>query len=453
MICDKLTQIKSLLRNLVILGLDEKPEWRGFSELAINQRQPPMKKIIKSLAIAMIFSMVSATGWAVGSAAVKSISQTERSMLSPSRDLVELGRGAAEANCAGCHGMDGISDQEGTPHLAGQRAVYLYRVLRAFQSGDRPDEQGNHNKFLSDQALHSTAVFYSQLPPVIITANTEAAKSGGETDEAVDDPFLSIRSSMRKCIKCHGETGNSKRAGMPSLTAQDPEYFVTSMMAYIDGSRNHRLMGKLVSELDEATIRAMGVFYAVQDPLQTENPGEGDVNVGKRLSQKCAGCHGDDGNALKASMPSLAGQDAKYFIKGMNHYKDGERQHEKMFEASEQLSEQDMVNLATFYASQKPVRRNVRMPLNSTEWITRCERCHGLDGNSGDPRFPMLAGQDETYLVKMLKAYASGMNENRTMHAMADPVSAINIERIAAHFASEQPKAAIYLQLPCEGDQ
>jgi len=83
----------------------------------------------------------------------------------------------------------------------------------------------------------------------------------------------------------------------------------------------------------------------------------------------------------------------------------------------------------------------------------RCERCHGLDGNSSDPRFPMLAGQDETYLSNSLKAYANGERRNSTMFAMAAPLSAMDVERIAAYFSSQQPKAVIYMQLPCEDDQ
>jgi cytochrome c553 len=408
-----------------------------------------MKKIITDLAAATFFLLVSATAWAQGSTIVRAIDETERSALFPTREMIEFGRVAAEVNCASCHGMDGTSDAEGKPHLAGQRMVYIYRVLKAFQSGERSDEQKNHNSFLNDQAILSTAVYYSHLAPAYTVETTDTAADAEEVDE---DPFLTIRNSMRRCIKCHGETGNATRSGMPSLTAQDPEYFETSMMAYVDGSRDHRLMGKLVGELDEATIKAMGVFYAVQEPLQTETIGEGDAVVGRRLAEECASCHGEDGNAAKASMPTLAGQDAKYFIKGMNHYKNGERQHQKMFEAVEKLNEQDMIDLATYYATQKPLRRNVRMPLNSTEWITRCERCHGINGNSSDPRFPMLAGQDKTYLEMALKAYVAETRENTTMHAMADPLSAMDIKRIAAYFASQKPKAVVYMQLPCGHD-
>lgn len=409
-----------------------------------------MIKTITILTTAICLALFSATGLGMSSASVQAITETEHQALFPSRDMIEHGRIAAEANCAHCHGMDGISDVAGKPSLAGQRTVYLYRVLKAFQSGERNDEQNLHSDFLNDQALLSTAVYYGNLSPAK-SAHSSAVNEA--VVNAEDDPFFSIRDSMRKCAKCHGETGNASRAGMPSLTAQAPEYFVTSMMSYVDGSRSHKLMERLVGQLDEATIRAMGVFYAVQEPLQSDTRGEGDAEAGRRLAQECAGCHGEDGNANKASMPTLAGQDAKYFIKGMNHYKNGERNHQKMFEAVERLSEQDMIDLASFYAQQTPRRRNVRMPLRSTEWIARCERCHGIDGNSSDPRFPMLAGQDKTYLMSALRSYASEARTSPTMHAMSNPLSASDIELIAEYFASQQPKATVYMRLPCMEDQ
>ncbi|MBT8070522.1 MAG: c-type cytochrome, partial [Gammaproteobacteria bacterium] len=218
----------------------------------------------RHLAIAFCLLLFSTMGWAIDSAAVRAINDIEREALFPSRDLIEYGRAAAKANCAGCHGIDGISAAAGEPNLAGQRTVYLYRVLKAFQSGDRRDEQDLHNDFLNDQALISTAIYYAGLTPVKSPGNIEVPDNS-QAAETEEDPFFSLRDAMRKCVKCHGETGNAGRSGMPSLTAQDPEYFVTSMMSYVDGSRSHKLMGRLVDQLDEATIRAMGVFYAVQE--------------------------------------------------------------------------------------------------------------------------------------------------------------------------------------------
>lgn len=430
-----------------------------------------MKTKIQLLAMASLFFLNPNPGEAQSSIAVQAIDDIERNALFPSHDMIEFGRTAAAANCADCHGMDGYSEAEGMPQIAGQRTVFLYRVLKAFQSGERKDESKNHSAFLNDQALLSTAVYYSNLNPAPVvksagpveiseaTEATEAVEATEVSDNAVqtsmagDDPFFSIRDSMKKCIKCHGESGQASGSGMPSLTAQDPEYFVTSMMAYLDGSRSHTLMKKLVGTLDETTLKELGVFYAVQEPLQTETRGEGDVNVGRRLAEDCEACHGVDGNAKNPSMPTLAGQDAKYFIKAMTHYKDGTRKNKQMLEAAEAISEEEMMDLATYYAAQEPRRRDVRMPLNSTEWITRCERCHGIDGNSSDPRYPMLAGQDETYLRNSLKAYANGARENSTMYAMAASLSKMDIERISAYFASQQPKAVVYMSLPCEDDR
>jgi len=410
-----------------------------------------MKNILATLTMFAAVVLVPASSQAQGSASMQSLTGDERAALAPSRSMIEFGRTAAEASCAGCHGMDGISTEAGKPHLAGQRSIYIYRVLKAFQANVRQDE--HHNDFLNDKAMLATAVYYSSLDSVRIV-DTAVEDGQDESQEQVDeDPFYDIREPMKRCVKCHGETGNASGRGMPSLVAQDPEYFVISMMAYVDGSRSHNLMKRLVSNLDEETIKRMGLFYAVQNPLITDAQGEGNADTGRRLSEACESCHGGDGNASSPTMPTLAGQDARYFIKAMQHYKDGRRQNQPMFDAVEALNEQEIIDMATYYAAQQPRRRDVRAPLKSTEWITRCERCHGINGNSSDPRFPMLAGQDESYLAKELKRYATGERGQAAMHAMSDPLSSNDIARISAYFASQQPKTVVYIQAPCADEQ
>ncbi|HLF32321.1 MAG TPA: c-type cytochrome [Xanthomonadales bacterium] len=368
-------------------------------------------------------------------------------MLFPSRNMIEKGRSIAESSCSRCHGMNGISTDEQRPNLAGQRAVYLYRVIGAYQNGHRVDDSMGHaSGFLNDEGMLSVAAFYASLAPVRSSppGDEQAIEPG-----LADDPFGEVRASLKKCTKCHGEYGNSTASGMPNLTSQDPEYFRASMQAYVDGSRKHKIMKKLAGSLDEQTIGKMGVFYAVQQPVRSETNAAGNELSGRKLSEKCATCHGDDGNADAADTPSLAGQDARYFVKAMNQYLEGERQEESMFKAVDGLSEQDMLDLAAFYAAREPARRNVRTPLTAAEWTHRCERCHGMDGNSTDPRFPMLAGQKKGYLAKSMRAYASNVYDNSTMHAMADPLSESDIESIVVYFASQQPKSVVYLELPC----
>jgi len=380
-----------------------------------------------------------------GAAATAPITAIERSALNPSREMLELGRSVADRACADCHGLDGLSAEPGQPHLAGQRTVFLYRVLQSYQARERGNDAMTHSiGFLNEEALLAISAFYASLPPAPAqTATDPPADEDG-------DPFESIRDDIKKCVKCHGEDGNSTASGMPNLTAQDPAYFVTSMRAYVEKERNHKLMARLVSKLDDQVIAEMGTFYAVQIPLRTQTVGDGDAKAGEAAAEPCATCHGDDGNASGNDMPTLAGQDARYFIKAMKAYKDGTRQHEKMFEAAEHLSDTDMADLAAFYAGQEPLRRNIRTPLTTAEWIGRCERCHGIDGNSSDPRFPMLAGQDRAYLENSLQAYAGKTRHSSTMHAMAEPLSQADIERIARHYSTRTPKSVVYMQLPCE---
>ncbi len=378
----------------------------------------------------------------------QAIEGKERDILSPTEQVIGMGEAVALNMCVNCHGMDGRSMGENQPHLAGQRSIYLYRMLRAYQSGERMAAAVQHpNNFLNDEAMLAVSAYYANLMPIQPPDLQPVAEEPEPVVEA--DPFTETREKIKKCTKCHGATGNNTASGMPNLTAQDPEYFVTSMDAYLDGSRNHKLMKKLVSKLDEQTIKEMSIFYAVQQPERTDTQGEGDAEAGGRLAQDCASCHGDIGNTDSKSVPTLAGQDARYFIKAMKAYKNGKRQHKSMTEAVEPLSEEDFKNLATFYAAQEPLKRNVRTPLKTTEWISRCNRCHGVDGNSTDPRFPMLAGQNEGYLRVMMQAYAAGGYPDSIMSKMTELLSGTDIKRIVSHYASQEPKPVVYIQLPC----
>ena len=405
-----------------------------------------MTKFLPLLAASAALFTIPVTCWGQGGLATEPINELERQALNPSRAMIEQGKSVAQSACASCHGLDGISTGEGTPHLAGQRTVYLYRVLQAYKDRDRKNDAMVQAKgFLNKQALLDVSAYYANQPPAQPQqASTESSTAGS------GDPFAGIRDDMKKCVKCHGEDGNASASGMPNLSAQHPDYFVESMKAYVEGSRNHGLMKKLAANLDDTTLTSMGVFYAVQVPARTETTGDGDTDLGKILSEPCAACHGADGNADGANMPTLAGQDARYFVKAMQAYKDGKRKHEQMFDAVDELSDADIDNLAAFYAGQEPVRRNVRTPLTTAEWVDRCERCHGIDGNSTDPRFPMLAGQERTYLANAFQAYISNTRGNSIMHAMSDPLSQADLERIVEHYATRSPKSVIYMQIPCE---
>ena len=261
------------------------------------------------------------------------LNSVERRALNPDREMLAHGENVARTACASCHGADGVAPEPGVPNLAGQRSTYLYRVLQGYQDRTRRNDAMNHAVgFLNEEALLAVAAYYSSQHPAEPEAPTGDEQ---ELDLGGGDPFAGIREDMKKCVRCHGEDGNASASGMPNLTAQSTEYFVVSMQAYADGSRNHRLMGNLAKGLDEQLLERMGVFYAVQEPARTATVGDGNADRGRELAAPCAVCHGEDGNAAGADMPTLAGQDARYFIKAMDAYKDGSRHHEGMFGAVE----------------------------------------------------------------------------------------------------------------------
>lgn len=69
---------------------------------------------------------------------------------------------------------------------------------------------------------------------------------------------------------------------------------------------------------------------------------------------------------------------------------------------------------------------------------TVCAACHGPDGNSVNPEWPKLAGQERSYILKQLQDFQSGKRVNELMSPMAKPLSAQDIQDLAAYFSSQK---------------
>jgi len=79
----------------------------------------------------------------------------------------------------------------------------------------------------------------------------------------------------------------------------------------------------------------------------------GDVAAGKAKAAMCASCHGPTGISMSPLWPNLAGQKEQYLIKQIKAFRDGTRQDPMMAPMVAALSDEDIENLAAFYASQK----------------------------------------------------------------------------------------------------
>ncbi|BAZ92771.1 cytochrome c subfamily [Thiohalobacter thiocyanaticus] len=150
----------------------------------------------------------------------------------------------------------------------------------------------------------------------------------------------------------------------------------------------------------------------------------GDASAGKEKSSTCVACHGADGNSANPEWPKLAGQHPDYLVKQLKEFKAGERENQTMAPMAAPLSEQDMQDLAAYYAAQQiqygeadpdlvELGEQIYRGGNKASGVSACMACHGPAGK-GNPaaNFPALAGQHATYTGIQLKAFRSGARAN-----------------------------------------
>lgn len=366
-------------------------------------------------------------------------------------DDVAAGRELAAATCVKCHGPLGQSADKSTPSLAGQRPAFLYRVLKAYQSGDPNAGAGPHNldlmKFLSDDALSKVAAYYASLEPI-------SAASGAAP--AYVDPVALGKAAAVPCAKCHGETGISHKAGVPSLVGLHPKYLLGTMQGYKSGDRpvddKNKDMKTALDALSDDDLGHIALYYALQTEGLThaQTPAETAAAPTKDALAVCVKCHGENGVSTTPITPSLAGQDYAYLLSSIHAYKDGTRDDDSMSPRAKKLDDAAMKTFAAYYASLTPQPTGVAKPLSPAEWAEKCDRCHGPGGNSTRPDVPALAGQRLDYLAAVLTGYRGGDRKSPEMTAMTSILTDDDIKGLAAHYAYQKPRAVVYVTVPAK---
>jgi cytochrome c553 len=404
-----------------------------------------MQRSLKSLLVFAAIAGAAIAGYGPGAQAQSAASKSGDAMRTLNAAPMDIadGKRLAETDCASCHNANGISTTRGIPHIAGQRPAYLYLTLKEYQSGIRGSSaMTNAVKFLSDDALVKVAAYFASLDPAPVPTGAAAP--------AKPDPVEAGKGVAAACAGCHGNTGVSQIPGIPSLVGFDPKYLVDAMKAYKDGQRKNDTMKAMLASVNEAAMNNVALFYALQKPARAKTPAAGDPAAGKAASGSCSGCHGEDGVSGSPATPSLAGQDAQYVAVALLAYKDGSRVNDTMKGLAASLDDKGMKNLAAFFAAQEPKAPSVRKPLSTAEWVERCNRCHGVNGNSTDPRFPMLASQRVEYLQKALIDYKAQTRKSVEMHAMSGGLSEDDIDNLAAFYAHEKARAVLFVPLPAK---
>lgn len=175
---------------------------------------------------------------------------------------------------------------------------------------------------------------------------------------------------------------------------------------------------------------------------------EGSAEEGEAKATPCVACHGLNGNSVNPIWPSLAGQHPLYILKQLQAFKKGERKDPLMSPIAAPLSEDDMEDLAAYYAKQTPtgleaepskVSLGQRLYRGGNQQldVAACAACHGPSG-SGNPlaMYPALKGQQAAYVATQLKAYRAGTrqtDQNQMMRSVASLLTDEQIDALASY--------------------
>ncbi|MCG3171318.1 MAG: Cytochrome c4 [Pseudomonadales bacterium] len=175
----------------------------------------------------------------------------------------------------------------------------------------------------------------------------------------------------------------------------------------------------------------------------------GDAEAGKGKTVACGACHGADGNSLVPSFPKLAGQHAGYLLKQMQDIKSGARPVPTMAGQLDAMSDQDLADIAAYFASQTPTRgatKEALVELGERVWragvrekgIAACAACHSPTGaGNGPAKYPALSGQHADYIAAALRAFRNDERTNdgdtRIMRDVAARLSDKELEAVSSY--------------------
>ncbi len=182
----------------------------------------------------------------------------------------------------------------------------------------------------------------------------------------------------------------------------------------------------------------------------------GDPAAGEALTATCAACHGADGNSPAPAFPKLAGQGERYLLKQMKDIRDGARPVPTMVGQVDGKSDQQLADMAAFYAAQAPsggqtdpelleLGEKIYRAGVAERNVAACIACHSPTGKGNAPAgFPRLAGQHAEYTAAQLRAYRKGYEnpegrtndgDTRIMRTTAFGLSDAEIDAVASYIA------------------
>lgn len=206
-------------------------------------------------------------------------------------------------------------------------------------------------------------------------------------------------------------------------------------------------MNKTLTTIFALAVASVTAFSHAQEA-------KGDVKAGEKKIAMCIGCHGIPGYQSSFpevhKVPMISGQSGKYIASALDAYKKGDRKHPSMRGIATSMTEQDIADVAAFYAAQGKVEGAAALPaprepsaqVGQLLQKGACVSCHGANfSESIDPSYPKIAGQHPDYLYVALKAYRDNTNAtwgrgNPIMAGMAKQFSNAELKAMAQYIGN-----------------
>jgi cytochrome c553 len=193
-----------------------------------------------------------------------------------------------------------------------------------------------------------------------------------------------------------------------------------------------------------ALCAGMASFGLAQANTPVAAAFKADPAKGQAIAAVCQACHTADGSRGIPANPILQNQHPEYLVKQLTEYKSGTRKNAIMQGFAATLSEEDMKNVAAFYAGKKAqpgfAQNKDTVALGESIWrggitakgLPACASCHGPNGAGMPVQYPRMGGQHADYTLTQLTNFASGARANNAqMMTIAGKMSEAEMKAVA----------------------
>ncbi|WP_408056265.1 c-type cytochrome [Sulfitobacter sediminilitoris] len=181
------------------------------------------------------------------------------------------------------------------------------------------------------------------IPPGELNRQTAAGQHFGFPWTTAGSKFR----NMQMCRTCHGIDGFATMPIAPHIGGEPEAYLEAQLMAFKTGQREHEMMTVVTAGLDAQQISDVAAWYGAHEATAILPEGV----KAEDAPQACVSCHGADGISELLDAPNLAGETNIYLDTQLKAFKRGNRQHEITSEVAAELSDEEIREIADWYAA------------------------------------------------------------------------------------------------------